>query len=353
MNGSFLPGDVTLLLKDITGSLAPIPTRERELLIQSGTHYSEMLPLEYAPSPEYMRAFELALDNFAEMTASAVARVSGKIYRRRGKNVVLVSLARSGTPIGILLKRYMKRGYGVNVPHYGISIIRGRGIDKNAVKFILDRHPPDTLQFVDGWTGKGAILRELKSALTEFPGIDQEMAVLADPPRLTSLSGTREDFLIASACLNSTVCGMMSRTILHSDLIGEGDFHGCVFYDKLKDEDKTYTFIDRIESRFKFERYEAETPVAMEFDGMEEAREIASEFNISDINLIKPGVGETTRVLLRRVPGVVLFKPGCDSRYISHLITLAREKNTPTMEYPLVNYNACGIIKTVPADAHT
>ena len=351
MNGSFLPDDVTLLLKDVTGSLSPIPAHEREILIQSGTHYSEMLPLEYAPSPEYMGAFELALDNFAGMTADAVAEVSEKICRHRGKGVVLVSLARSGTPIGVLIKRYIKRKYGVDAPHYSVSIIRGRGIDKNAVRFILDRHSPDALQFVDGWTGKGAILRELKSSLASFPGVCREIAVLADPPRLTSLYGTREDFLIASACLNSTVCGLMSRTILRSGLIGEGDFHGCVFYDELKDEDRTYAFIDGVESRFKFEGHEARAPAAVEFGGVEEVHKIAVEFNVSDINLIKPGIGETTRVLLRRVPHAVLFRPGCDERYISPLLTLAREKGSPAIEYPLVNYNACGIIKTITTSA--
>ena len=42
--------DVTLLLKDITGLVKPQPTKERERLIQSGRHYSEMLPIEYVPT---------------------------------------------------------------------------------------------------------------------------------------------------------------------------------------------------------------------------------------------------------------------------------------------------------------
>jgi hypothetical protein len=139
----------------------------------------------------------------------------------------------------------------------------------------------------------------------------------------------------------------MSRTILRSGLIGEGDFHGCVFYNELRDEDRTYAFIDRVESCFKFKDHETKALAPVEFSGVEEVHKIAWEFNVSDINLIKPGIGETTRVLLRRVPYAVLFKPGCDKRYISPLLTLAREKNAPAVEYPLVNYNACGIIKTV------
>lgn len=50
MFGTYHPDDVVLLLKDITGMVEPQPALVREKLIQSGTHYCEMLPLEYAPS---------------------------------------------------------------------------------------------------------------------------------------------------------------------------------------------------------------------------------------------------------------------------------------------------------------
>ena len=38
MKSSFLPDDVELLLKDISGLVTPLPTEEREKKIQSGTH---------------------------------------------------------------------------------------------------------------------------------------------------------------------------------------------------------------------------------------------------------------------------------------------------------------------------
>ena len=47
MYGTYHPEDVTILLKDITGMVEPLGTKEREARIQSGVHYSEMLPLEY------------------------------------------------------------------------------------------------------------------------------------------------------------------------------------------------------------------------------------------------------------------------------------------------------------------
>ena len=49
MRSSYSKDDVTILLKDITGMVKPQPTQEREKLIQSGRHYSEMLPIEYVP----------------------------------------------------------------------------------------------------------------------------------------------------------------------------------------------------------------------------------------------------------------------------------------------------------------
>ncbi len=119
--GTFLSRDVTLLLRDITGLLTPRPAAERERLIQSGVHYSEMLPLEYKPSERYIREYERALDNFAAETAAAVVSVAERIYREKGAGLVLVSLARAGTPAGVLIKRYLKRAYGFDAPHYTIS----------------------------------------------------------------------------------------------------------------------------------------------------------------------------------------------------------------------------------------
>ena len=61
MKSSYSIDDVQILLKDITGMVEPLPTAERERLIQSGVHYSEMLPLEYRPSEKYLNAYATAL----------------------------------------------------------------------------------------------------------------------------------------------------------------------------------------------------------------------------------------------------------------------------------------------------
>lgn len=350
MISSYSKEDVIILLKDISGKVEALDNEEREKRIQGGTHYSEMLPIEYKPSSEYSKLYNKAIELHSITTACAIGSVSEKILIKKDKNVVLVSLARAGIPIGILIKRYLKNKYNIEVPHYAISIIRGKGIDHNALKYILKMHDGKDIQFIDGWTGKGAILKELEKELDNYPGISQELAVAADPANITELCGTHEDFLIPSSCLNSTVSGLISRTFLSEELIDEGDFHGAVYYSELIGEDQSYEFIDEIEKHMDYNMKYSDDGINSDSNGLEETNNIAKEFGIQDINLIKPGIGETTRVLLRRVPWKVLVRDIKDTEHIQHILELAKEREVEVIEYPLINYRACGIIKDLAAD---
>ena len=349
MRTSYDIEDVELLLKDITGMVEPQSTEEREKMIQSGRHYCEMLPIEYVPSAKYMQVYNEALEKYSRPTAKAIGRLADKVISSKGESVVLVSLARAGIPIGILLKRYIKYKYNIDVKHYSISIIRGRGIDTNAMNFLLDNYKAEDLLFVDGWIGKGAILNELKKDLQDFEGVSSDIAVVADPANVTELCGTHEDILIPSSCLNSTVSGLISRTFLRDDIIGPDDYHGAVYYGELADDDLSYNFINAIEAEFEKEVSGEEEQ--LQGYGIDEVKDLAKEYGISDINLIKPGIGETTRVLLRRVPWKVLI----DVRYenspdLAHIVRLAAEKNVPIEYHELHHYKTCGIIKNL-ADA--
>ena len=348
MRSSYSEEDVTILLKDITGMVEPQPAEAREKLIQSGYHYCEMLPLEYKPGEKYFALYKEALRNYAGITAEASAIVSEKIRKLYNSEITLVSLARAGTPVGIIIKRYLNKKYpDIKVNHYTISIIRGKGIDKNAMAYILQRHNPQTICFVDGWTGKGAILKTLRKELEEYDGVSDKLAVLADPANITDLYGTRSDFLIPSSCLNSTVSGLMSRTFLRSDIIGENDFHGAAYYSELEQEDLSAEFIDTVIGAIDYNidyscvKEENDTGIS----GYDEVLKIQKEFNISDINFIKPGIGEATRVLLRRIPWKILVNDLNDTKYLAHIFRLAEEKNIEIVEYPMKCYRACGIIK--------
>ncbi|MGN1340025.1 MAG: phosphoribosyltransferase domain-containing protein [Oscillospiraceae bacterium] len=352
---SYLAEDVQLLLTDITGKLPPLAAKEREKLIQSGTHYSELLPAEYEPSPAYFREYERGLEVWAKANAEAVQTVAEAIWAEKGRNAVLVSLARAGTPAGVLIKRYIRKKYGVSLPHYSISIIVGRGIDRRAMEYILARHPADGIQFIDGWTGKGMITRTLRSALEQFPlyeygiGRDKldrlcEIAVLADPAGLCRLCGTHDDLFIPCACLNSVVSGLFSRTVLKDGLIQPEDFHGAAYFGELAGSDRTYQFIETVEQEMQYGS--RSLPETKPGSGLAETQQIAAEFGISNIKLVKPSIGETTRVLLRRIPDIILLRD-LNSPLTRHIVELAQEKGVEVREYPLKNYCACGIIKVM------
>lgn len=353
---SYRSDDVTILLKDISGLITPLPTEEREKLNQSGIHYSEMLPLEYKPTEKYMEIYNEALETLSYKTGNATAILADKLYAKYGNNLVLVSLARAGTPIGILVKRFLEYKYHITVPHYSISIIRGKGIDTNAMNFIVDKHGSFGIQFIDGWIGKGAInsvlseaCETLKSQSNKFSKLDSTLAVLSDPAFITDLCGTHEDFLIPSACLNSTVSGLISRTFLRDDIISPTDFHGAVYYGDLQSEDKSNEFVDTVSGYFDnidynyFNNNRIFVPTGR--TGLDEVMDIARDFGLTDISKIKPGVGETTRVLLRRIPYCVLVRSFDDIENFPHIKRLCEEKNIPIKEYPLKMYNVCGIIK--------
>ncbi len=237
--GSYRPDEVSWLLKDLSAVSLEADTASREQRIQSGrAHYAESLPIEFQPDEAYQQLFATVLADSAARLASAVGLVTDLVLAERGDDVTLVSLARAGTPVGILMKRWAAHRHGLDLPHYAISIVRGRGIDEVALDYLARHHDPASVVFVDGWTGKGAIARELHAAVVGIaaaggPVFDPALAVLADPGSCVSHYGTRDDFLIASACLNSTVSGLVSRTVLNDAYIGPDDFHGAKFYAEL------------------------------------------------------------------------------------------------------------------------
>ncbi|MFB9581735.1 MULTISPECIES: phosphoribosyltransferase [Streptomyces] len=349
---SYAPEDVGWLLQDFSDVELEAPTEEREEAIQAGgAHYAESLPVEYQPSPAYQELYQSALTASAARIARAVGTVTETVLAERTPSPVLVSLARAGTPVGVLMRRWARARHGLDLPHYAVSIVRGRGIDTNALRWLAAHHDPADIVFVDGWTGKGAITRELAAALTAFEGFDPEIVVLADPGSCVTTYGTREDFLIPSACLNSTVSGLVSRTVLRSDLVGPADFHGAKFYRELAGADVSVGFVDTVAAHFDevAEAVDAEVKELLAADraptweGWAAVERISEEYGIHDVNLVKPGVGETTRVLLRRVPWKILAQRGAGAD-LDHVRLLAEQRGVPVEEVDGLPYTCVGLI---------
>lgn len=349
---SYAPDEVGWLLQDLSSITLEAPTEEREEAIQAGgAHYAESLPVEYQPSEQYQALFHSALETSAGRIARAVGAVTETVIAERSARPVLVSLARAGTPVGVLMRRWALHVHGLDLPHYAVSIVRGRGIDTTALRWLAAHHDPADVVFVDGWTGKGAITRELAQALRDFPGFDPRIAVLADPGGCVDTYGTRDDFLIPSACLNSTVSGLISRTVLRDDLVGPDDFHGAKFYRDLAPSDLSRVLIDTVAARFD----EVAEQVAIDvkelaaadrtptWAGWAAVERISEAYGIHDVNLVKPGVGETTRVLLRRVPWKILARRGAGTD-LDHVRLLAEQRGVPVEEVDGLPYTCVGLI---------
>ncbi|MDI3419880.1 phosphoribosyltransferase [Streptomyces luteolus] len=355
---SYAPDEVGWLLQDLSEVELEAPTEEREEAIQSGgAHYAESLPVEYQPNEQYQQLFKAALETSAARIARAVGVVTETVLAERSKRPVLVSLARAGTPVGVLMRRWAEHRHGLDLPHYAVSIVRGRGIDANALRWLAAHHDPADVVFVDGWTGKGAITRELAQAVRDFEeasgaeGFDPEIAVLADPGSCVRTYGTREDFLIPSACLNSTVSGLISRTVLRADLVGPDDFHGAKFYRELAGTDVSGHFLDTVAARFDEVGVAVDAQVkevlsadrAPTWEGWAAVERISASYGINDVNLVKPGVGETTRVLLRRVPWKILAQRGAGAD-LDHVRLLARQRGVEVEEVDGLPYSCVGLI---------
>lgn len=367
--GSYAAHEVAWLLSDLSSVELEAPTEEREEAIQSGgAHYAESLPVEYQPTQEYQDLFHTALRESANRLAHAVGVVTDLVLAERGERAVLVSLARAGTPIGVLMRRWASYAHGLTLPHYAASIVRGRGIDQVALAYLAEHHRPEDVIFVDGWTGKGAISRELAAAVEQAntalgligagqsgegrKGFSADLAVLADPGHCAELFGTREDYLIPSACLNSTVSGLVSRTVLNDALIGPGMFHGAKFYADLAPMDVSGEFCDVVSMQFAdviagvgetiAARQAAPAP-EITWAGWKAVEAISAEYGLGDVNLVKPGVGETTRVLLRRVPWKILVRADASAE-LAHVRLLAAQRGVEVVEVDDLPYSCVGLI---------
>lgn len=363
-SGSYSPKDVVFLLKPI--NIEETNVNEKEKDIQSGKrHYSEMISEEYYPTPEYMDIFFKSLEQNKEKVALGVITLAKIITEmQKIKRPIIVSLARAGTPIGVLLKRTLHSKSNIETSHYSISIIRDKGLDKNALKDIIkfEKEKYQNLEelynsiiFVDGWTGKGVISFELKKSIEKFNKennscIKPNLYVLADISGKADFSATFEDYLIPSSCLNSTISGLISRSILNKDFIGENDYHGCKYYKELEEFDISRNYIEVIMKEInnnnilitKKDLFQKEKK-DLSFICDRFMKETMKKYNITNRNYIKPGVGETTRVLLRRIPDKIIVKNKKDEK-ISHIIKLAEDKNVQIVEDSTIPYSVVGLI---------
>lgn len=355
--GSYTLDDVQFLLKPI--SVEDTPVHLKEALIQSGKkHYSEMLSHESLPTDDYVALFHAAMALNQERVAEHILILAKQIIATRSHGITLVSLARAGTPIGVLLKQVLKRHFNINAAHYSVSIIRDVGLDQNALRFILQHHGPRSLVFVDGWTGKGVIARQLENSLLDFAEKGNGVAIPPDLYVLTDLSGSAavaassDDYLIPSSVLNSTVSGLVSRSVYDPHTAGADDFHGCVYYQQFAEQDLSAYFIETmlacVERVWRTGKFKAPTINRQQLQNVSHTllRDLTEQYGISHANYIKPGIGEATRVLLRREAQRVLLRD-LNAEATRHLRWLAESKSIPITVCSDLPYQAVALIKEI------
>jgi hypothetical protein len=357
--GSYTVEDVQFLLKPMT-TLVDTPVHIKETLIQSGKkHYSEMLTHEFLPPDDYLPLFYRAMTLNQDRMAEHLLLLAEGILATRPQGITLVSLARAGTPVGVLLKHVLNRHFNCQTEHFSISILRDVGLDQNALRHILQNHAPESLVFVDGWTGKGVIARQLATSLQAFAASDgihipPELYVLTDLSGWAAVAASSEDYLIPSCILNATVSGLVSRSVYDKHTAGPDDFHGCLYYGQFAPHDLSTYFIEAILERVSVIRSTFGGRFADQSNNCQQLQTISRQFlqwiaeryGISRHNYIKPGIGEATRVLLRREARLLLLQD-LDSEATLHLRWLAESKSIPIAVFKDLPYRAVALIKEI------
>ncbi|CAM3958320.1 cysteine protease StiP domain-containing protein [Psychrobacter arenosus] len=381
-SGSYLVSDVTLLLDIVDeSSVANVPVQQKEALIQSGAqHYSDMLTLEQRPTATHEQLFQQALEQGRTRMATDIANLAYTLHEVFKAKVttsvplILVSLVRAGLPVGVLLQRALSdktSPYALPSKHYGMSIIRDRGLDPVAMQTILAQHPDSPIVFIDGWTGKGAIYGELVSSLAIYADPSNPyyvnifhqnqsnndnvipLVTLADPAGVAWLAASNEDWLIPSGLLGSTVSGLISRTLFTepSTDLKEG-LHRSVLYHNLIDYDHSLAFIYTIDAaRQQLDLAESSLTLLPAYQTPRYStqaiiKSLATRYNIANMNRIKPTIAEATRALLRRDPEQVLLATADhpDTVLLRHICT---QKNieVQVLGAEILPYQAVTIIK--------
>ncbi|NHB58536.1 cysteine protease StiP family protein [Acinetobacter sp. 194] len=366
-HGSYRPEDVTFLMR--VGNIKPTSLEEKEYLIQSGKkHYSQMISVEHPPTNEQLQHFDHAFDHGALRLANEVQKIGNTLIQRfPNQAIVLVSLVRAGVPLGVLLKHHISQTQICY--HYGISIIRDRGIDFAALQAIIDEHGCNNIVFVDGWTGKGAICKELTKSLKDFPALfDQgweipRLVTLSDLAGFSWLSASCDDWLIPFGILGSVISGLTSRTILdqtidisdaQQDCRNTANWHSCLIYEHLENFDISVSFIKNITHLMTenptsdLVHWDNSIRLAQQKKCIDTMDWLAQDYQIDNINRIKPSIAEATRAVLRRVPERILLREINDP-HVQLLLHFAEDKNIPVdiLGSKLGPYHAVTLIKKI------
>ena len=346
---TFSPDAVTWLLDDLSDLALEAPVDEREKRKALGLqHYSDDLPIELPTTESFMAVFQSALPSLATSAASMVQKVALDLAARGRSRLALVSLARAGVPPATWLKESLAVNYGQASSHYAVSIVKDLGLDQRAIEYVLSRHDPEDVFFVDGWTGSGAIRSELSHSLQAM-GADMvldRLVVLCDPAGVADVYGSQYDELLPSACLNATSCGLVSRTVTVRTSAG-GVRHGAKFYQDRITEDMTRVIHEHVSLKLLAASRSPDSEEQPDLSAKSHITSAIRERLEAPSVSVKWGFGESMRALQRRQPTLLVVDPAQLKRAASRpLMALATERGVPVRTLPISPYGAAALSRT-------
>lgn len=313
---------------------------------------------EEAPQQAYLSLYEAALHENGAKLAQDVARLALHLAQQQDELCILVSLARAGTPYGILVQRALTL-MGRPAIHYGVSLIKGWGVDPAALDYIRRLHPYGTIRFIDGWTGKGGISRELHRSVAEYNqsrslNISSQLNVIADLAGTAGTAVNSDDYLIPSAPINATMNGLISKTFGQPcpDLPAPFCFHGTYMLEHLREADQSNSFIESIsillEEAIATEMFffqpllSASGKAAAQDTNLASMARLQASLEISNEDLIKHGYCETVRALQRRpMRSLLLRDPTSEAN--AALLALAETLDLPVIQDRHLHYECVGV----------
>lgn len=326
IQSTYLPHQVTCLFSPYAGPLLDLETKEAAL--RAGSYYGDMLSQEETPAEVYLDIFDRQSDRLAAALAPSVLRLADQINAARpgGGPIALLSIARAGTPIGVVLTEVLRQRHNRTVTHYSVSAIHKYGLDRFAMAHVLARHAPSQIVFLDGWISQGRITRTIQESLKDQPSIDSTLFCLSDPSGIQNVTATRQDLLLPSAILNAAVSGLLSRTVQNN-----AGFHACVFYADQQLVDRTQAFIETLLKAVN-ECPHPDTAMVVPCHiqrprAQAQLNAWCMEHHTTPENT-KAGIGEVSRSLLRRSPRLVQVDRSAEVE-AEHLFYLAYQRKVP------------------------
>jgi Phosphoribosyl transferase (PRTase) len=197
------------LLADLKNEVEPF--RDLDLFRSTSKAYDGRNTFWQTPSPEpsfpseFWQILKPTLHNKKLEIAGAQLATAISKFEPDGNKIIFAAILRAGVPLVDWLTRLFPNSLGVQ-----ISLFVGFGIDQVAIKRLQEIFPTRKIIFVDGWTGKGGVAREI--IINELG----TLAVLIDPWGWANFAGCQEDLFCPTACFTGPTTLGFSRTFFTS-----------------------------------------------------------------------------------------------------------------------------------------